>query len=85
MRMKLPGTSPPNVQKMYSTPSASVLVTSRTSRLTMTLVEYLRVMGGGTLGAWARTAVSTPGDFRIDRQGGGGQASHGHEDSTGYF
>src|SRR6185437_9297090 len=60
MRMKLPGTSPPNVQKTYCTPSARFLVTSRTSRFTTILVEYVRVMGGGTFGACVSTAVSVP-------------------------
>src|SRR5687768_3710232 len=60
MRMKLPGTSPPKVQKRYSAPSLSFLTTSRTSSLTITLVACLRVMGGGTFGAWVSTAFSSP-------------------------
>src|SRR6185503_14888245 len=60
MRMKLPGTSPPNVQNKYSTPSASLRTTSRTSSLTMTLVAWLRRIGGGTRGAWVSTATSSP-------------------------
>src|SRR5271157_634107 len=60
MRMKLPGTFPPKVQKVYSTPSANRLVTSLTSRLTITFVPFLRVMGGGTFGASASTVLSTP-------------------------
>src|SRR5579859_5386835 len=60
MRMNLPGTLPPKVQNTYSTPSASRLVTSCTSKLTMTLVGFFRVSAGGTLGASVNTAVSTP-------------------------
>src|ERR1044071_6328260 len=60
MRMKLPGTSPPNVQNTYSTPSARSFMTSLTSTFTMTVAGFFRVIGGGTLGAWVSTAVSTP-------------------------
>src|SRR2546430_15507669 len=59
--MKLPGTSPPNVQNTYSTPSARRFVTSLTSTFTMTLAGFFRVIGGGTVGACVSTAVSTPG------------------------
>src|SRR5436190_19864293 len=58
--MKLPGTSPPNVQNTYSTPSARRFVTSLTSTFTMTLAGFFRVIGGGTFGACVSTAVSTP-------------------------
>src|ERR1051325_9171322 len=58
--MNLPGTSPPNVQKRYSTPSASLRVTSLTSSSTLTLVAWFRLRGGGTLGAKVSTAVSSP-------------------------
>src|ERR1051326_5530987 len=60
MRMKLPGTSPPNVQKKYSTPSAILFTTSRTSSFTRTFVAWVRLMGGGTWGACVSTAVSSP-------------------------
>src|SRR3954453_21162514 len=60
MRMKLPGTSPPKVQNRYSTPSDNFRTTSFTSSVTMTLVACDRRIGGGTLGAWVRTAASSP-------------------------
>src|SRR4030095_1238460 len=58
--MKLPGTSPPNVQNRYSTPSVSFRTTSRTSSSTMTLVAFLRLIGGEKNGAGVRTAFSSP-------------------------
>src|SRR5687767_9261011 len=58
--MKLPGTSPPKVQNKYSTPSANRLTTSCTSSFTMTLVGCVLLIGGGTSGAWVRTAFSSP-------------------------
>ncbi len=60
MRMKLPGTSPPNVQNKYSTPSDILRTTSFTSSFTMTFVACERLMGGGTWGACVRTAISSP-------------------------
>ena len=63
MRMKLPGTSPPKVQKRYSTPSESFLTTSWTSSLTMTLVACLRVIAAGTLGG--AVSVGTGLDYNV--------------------
>src|SRR5436190_21929843 len=60
IRMKLPGTEPPNVQNRYSTPSESFRTTSFTSRVTITFVEWERLIGGGTFGACASTAISSP-------------------------
>src|SRR3954464_4368670 len=60
MRMKLPGTSPPKVQKRYSTPSAILRTTSFTSSVTITFVACERLIGGGTFGACASTAISSP-------------------------
>ena len=54
--MKLPGTVPPNVQKVYFTPSEISFSTSRTSRLTMTLAGALRLVAGGTIGGLVRMA-----------------------------
>ena len=42
-RMKLPGTLPPNVQNVYSTPSEMSLSTSRTSSSTMTLAGCVAI------------------------------------------
>ena len=58
--MNLPGTEPPNVQKTYSTPSAIRPLNSLTSKLTVTWLGCLRVIGGGTLGGVVSTATSLP-------------------------
>src|SRR5689334_11800897 len=59
MRIIGPGTVPPNVQNVYSTPSAKRLVSSRVSKLIITLAGLRRLIGGGTCGALVRTACST--------------------------
>ena len=56
-RMNCPGTVPPNVQNVYSTPSASVPFTSVVSRLTITFALPGRSTGGGTVGAAVRIAL----------------------------
>ena len=58
--MKLPGTDPPKVQKVYCTPSEMSRTSSRTSSSTTTLVAWSRLIGGGTLGGEVRTAFSSP-------------------------
>src|ERR1041384_5164761 len=45
---------------MYSTPSASLRVTSLTSSSMVTFVAWVRLMGGGTLGAKVSVATSSP-------------------------
>src|SRR4051812_33279028 len=56
--MKLPGTVPPKVQKVYFTPAAISRSTSRTSSLTMTLAGTWRPVGGGTRGGLVSTAFT---------------------------
>src|SRR5688572_7131707 len=56
--MKLPGTVPPKVQKVYFTPSAISRSTSRTSSSTMTLAGAERPVGGGTRGGLVGTACT---------------------------
>src|SRR4051812_28712532 len=55
-RMKLPGTVPPKVQKVYDTPSEIGMLFSITSSSTITLAGVLRMIGGGTFGGLVRTA-----------------------------
>src|SRR6187200_1025853 len=55
-RMKLPGTVPPKVQKVYETPSEIAMSFSTTSSSTITLAGVLRVIGGGTFGGLVSTA-----------------------------
>src|SRR5688500_3618695 len=57
--MKLPGTVPPNVQKVYSTPSASLPTFSMTSSSTTTFAACVRKIGGGTFGGDVSVARST--------------------------
>lgn len=54
--MKLPGTVPPNVQKVYSTPSEIGITISFTSRCTMTLAGCVCEGGSGTSGGAVSTA-----------------------------
>jgi len=58
-RMKRPGTVPPYVQNVYSTPSASGITFSMTSSVTFTFAAVVRVMGGGTIGGSVSTAFSS--------------------------
>ena len=46
-----PGTWPPNVQNLYSTPSAMRITFSCTSNFTLTRAAWLRFTGGGASGA----------------------------------
>src|SRR6478736_5196463 len=65
--MNFPGTFPPKVQKVYSTPSAIGRLTSLTSSSTTTLLGCRRVIRGGTIGASVRTAeTGAPADFAAD-------------------
>src|SRR5690349_8763262 len=59
-RMNVPGTWPPNVHTGYFTLSAISATVSTVSRFTMTRVGCVRVIGGGTFGAWVTTAISWP-------------------------
>src|SRR5437773_10081312 len=57
-RINFPGTFPPKVQNVYSTPSEMGKFTSLTSSSTMSVAGALRVTGGGTCGASVVTALS---------------------------
>src|SRR3954465_14478205 len=56
--MKLPGTVPPKVQKVYFTPAAISRSTSFTSSSTITLTGAWRPVGGGTRGGLVSTAFT---------------------------
>src|SRR5688572_26891978 len=54
-----PGTVPPNVQKTYSTPFASMPFSSVVSRSTATTAAAFRDTGRGTIGGASRTALTS--------------------------
>ena len=56
--MKLPGTVPPKVQKVYVTPSEIAISFSTTSSSTITLAGAVRPVGGGTMGGAVSTALT---------------------------
>ena len=54
-----PGTLPPKVQKVYSTPLASVPFSSVVSRSTSTRAGRVRSMAGGTIGGLSSAAFAS--------------------------